>query len=173
MATPTMSPGEALAQALPPELIPGLIARLEKGESISELLGLNDEELDLVYFLGHHLYGQGKLKEALKVFGTLATLAPLKAKFQHALATCLHKMGHLRDAIERYTFLVLIEPDNPEAMFRLAECLLAEREREAAVGFLQTIVQEADDRHAAWRLRAEALLKLQLSDPSPLPGASK
>lgn len=172
MTSPTDTHEAAELQPFP-DGFSSLLDRLQRGASAAELLNLGAEDLDPIYAAGYHLYGQGRFDEALKVFGTLATLAPLQVKFQHALATCLQRQGRYREAAQRYTCLALIEPENSEALFRLAECLLAEGERKSAVGVLETLVRDCDDSQASWRVRAVALLKLQNHPSSPLPGESE
>lgn len=150
-----------------------LLAWLQQGGNLGDLLRLSPQDLNVLYSIGHSLFEEGRQQAALGVFGALAAFDPSQARFHHAVATCLQRMGRFRDAARSYVLLKLLEPDNPETLFRLAECLLAEGERESAAGMLDAIVQESDPANSPWRVRAEALLRLLKGAESVAPLVSE
>lgn len=130
------------------------------GGSIGGLLQMGRKDYDLLYALGSSHFNQGRDEAALEVFSLLVALEPMESRFHHAASTCLQRLGRHRDATLGYMVLKTLEPDNPEPLFRMAECLLALGERESALGMLDTVVDEFSKAPGDWHSRASALARL-------------
>lgn len=142
---------------------------LQQGGNLAGMVGYSDEDLDVFYTAAYQLYEAGRHADAMPVFGFLAAMDPTQARFHHGVAACLQCAGRHKEAAGSFVLLKLMEPEQPEHLLHLTECLIGAGDAQAAVGMLDSLVEECvNPAHAALKSQAEALRKL-LREPLSSP----
>lgn len=146
---------------LPPELealAVDALAHLLAGGSVARLRGMPPGLLEQVYALAHGLYTQGRDEDALKAFAFLTYHDHRRYAFHLGMASCLQRLGRLRDAIRFYASAALIELGLARPQLHIAECLLGLGEVAEARAVLDLAGRQAGEDEADVRERALALL---------------
>lgn len=163
---PTDGPGP---DADPPEAPDAVVARSEAQALLTELLARGrltwphmpeDSDLEALYIAASQAFDRGAYEQALPVFGLLAGTDPWDFRYQHAVATCLQRLGRYKEAAALYVQLQILEPETPEALFRAAECILATGDTAAAIGLLDALATDYLADTSGWTERAAALRRL-------------
>jgi tetratricopeptide (TPR) repeat protein len=124
---------------------------------------VSEDQIEVMYSIGHALYMQGKLEKALNVFQLILLYRPLDARILEACATTFKKMGRFEEAIPVYgSVLVFGDMSNPMPSVHIAECLAALGRPNDSEKMLRPILDDSglDSAYADVRLRAENLLKM-------------
>jgi protein O-GlcNAc transferase len=87
-----------------------------------QVLALQPEQPDALYFLGILCYQTGRLEEAAAHLAKAAQLRPDQAAFQSNLGAVYQALGKLEAAIECYSQAVALQPDHLQALFNLGLC---------------------------------------------------
>jgi protein O-GlcNAc transferase len=87
-----------------------------------QVLALQPEQPDALYFLGILCYQTGRLEEAAAHLAKAAQLRPDQAAFQSNLGAVYQALGKLEAAIECYSRAVALQPDYLQALFNLGLC---------------------------------------------------
>jgi len=116
-----------------------------------------DAELEVVYSLAFNLYSSGRYLEALKYFQFLSLYRPVKARFLKGLAACQYMSQQYQEASTTSSLLVLLDPNDAEALFLNGQALLMTGETEDAKLCLQHAASLPGDKGPE---RAKALLEL-------------
>ena len=166
--TPLDTPIPSLAPASPAEQAETIAARcldvLEGRATLADACDYTPAELEAVYERGYHAWNAGDLDSATTSFAFLALQQPLDRRFLFAFACALQQQGEFRHALTFFGYTVAMQANDPFAPFRVAECLLALGEVDAARDALDAVAAlcygqaDADPRYDALRQRAEALL---------------
>jgi len=139
-------------------------ALLEGKETMAEMAGFSETEVEEIYALGYDAWQQGKLDEAAEMFSFAALLQPLDPRFTFAFGCAIQQRGDHLQALALFMQAVQIKPTNPFISFHMAECLLALQERDAAADALQTVIKlcyaqvNDDPRYQPLREQAEVML---------------
>jgi type III secretion system low calcium response chaperone LcrH/SycD len=83
-----------------------------------------DSDLEAVYAHAFNLYQQRQFEQALQIFAFLTTYRPASAKYRKGLAACQKMLGAYVEAEQSYTFLLLLDPNDPEPALACGECLI-------------------------------------------------
>ncbi|OHE73967.1 MAG: CesD/SycD/LcrH family type III secretion system chaperone [Verrucomicrobia bacterium GWF2_51_19] len=133
---------------------------------VKALFGMNADQLEAFYSLGHHLYAGNKYDSAEKVFRGLCILDSMQKKYWLALAACLQMQERYEQAIEAYGSAFIIDAEDPEVYEQLAHCYIGTRNIAEAVKCLREVIRIADTtkRHSA--IKERALTKLEIIEQS-------
>ncbi|WP_414395893.1 tetratricopeptide repeat protein [Synechococcus sp. O70.2] len=87
-----------------------------------QVLALQPEQPDALYFLGILCYQTGRLEEAAAHLAKAAQLRPDQAAFQSNLGAVYQALGKLEAAIGCYRQAVALQPDHLQAFYNLGLC---------------------------------------------------
>lgn len=143
------------------EASPDVAAAIMALGSVGDAMGFTAENLDTFYAAGYQLFEQGEYANAMTVFSYLSVLDPGDIRFHQAVAACLVWLERYKEAAGSYVLLKLLEPEQPEHLLRLAECTVSAGDPQAAVGILESLIEECiAPEHDELRIQAEAMRKL-------------
>ncbi len=95
--------------------------RLAEGTSqLQEAARLNPMDGETQYNLAMALNQQGRWSEAADIFSRLAPALPNDARLYCEYGRALAHLGKTREALSRYAHALLLQPNSPEALQRLA-----------------------------------------------------
>lgn len=143
---------------------------LERGLTMAQSLGIDDDELEALYTLGHQKYENGEYENAKEVFALLCRLHPLSARNFCALGSSLQMSKHYKQALDAYTMVLALDIENAEASLHAGECMLlldmTEPARQALTGCIMQ-AQLDPEKHKETMQRASSMLaKITPSAPS-------
>jgi type III secretion system low calcium response chaperone LcrH/SycD len=79
-----------------------------------------------LYVRASNLYGQSHYEDALKIFWILLRVSPIEARFHQATASCLQMLGLYKEAVNSYGSAWMLDVGNPDPLFYIGQCLLAQ-----------------------------------------------
>jgi type III secretion system low calcium response chaperone LcrH/SycD len=140
---------------------------LAKGRTIRELRGLTREHLDAIYYVAYQKYAGGNYEQADQLFRCLCFFDHLEKKYWLGLGGCRQLQHRYPEAIEAYTFAMLLDSDDPHPPLHAADCHLALGNREAAISGLTAALEWSGDRpeYRSVRTRAANLLDVLNAQP--------
>jgi len=124
---------------------------------------VSDDQVEVMYSIGHAIFMQGKLEKALNVFQVILLYRPLDARIIEACATTLKRMGKFEEAIPAYAAaMVFGDFGNPMPSVHIAECLAALGRAEDSAKILRPLLDSSalDSAYTDVRQRAENLLSM-------------
>ncbi len=84
-----------------------------------------NDELEYIYTIGHAYYQQSQFEKARDFFSFLRIYSPVNLRYLKALAAAQQMCGQLQDAIDTYSFLIVLDENDPEIIERRNNCKLA------------------------------------------------
>ncbi len=123
----------------------------------------SDEQIEVLYSVGHGLFTQGKFENALNVFKMIMLYRPFDARNMEAYATTLKRMGRFEEAMPIFAAALLYgELADPMPSIHMAECLAALGRADESARMLRPIIDLAgvDSAYGEVRVRAENLLAM-------------
>jgi tetratricopeptide (TPR) repeat protein len=124
---------------------------------------VTDEQVEVIYSVGHALFMQGKFEKALNIFQLILIYRPLDARSLEACATTMKRLGRFDEAIPIYAAaLVFGEVENPMPSMHIAECLAALGRNHDSETVLRPILDASlvDSAYADVQSRARNLLSM-------------
>lgn len=109
-----------------------LTTRLGEHKTLSEALGLTDEDVDNFAGLAAALYEADKMESALKIFEGLVSLRPERGEYWAALGAALTHAERHEEAIPVLSVAIQMDPKDPAALVNRGECYLAMANNEKA-----------------------------------------
>jgi type III secretion system low calcium response chaperone LcrH/SycD len=128
--------------------------------TLSDISGLEPQQLDAVYSQAYHLYEQGKNEQAARLFQFLCLYNHWEKSYWMGLAASRQALKQYPQAIEAYSYLTVLDPANPQAPLHGAYCYLAMDDLEGAEKSLSAVMHLANQekKYAILREQAELLL---------------
>jgi Flp pilus assembly protein TadD len=124
---------------------------------------VSDDQVEVIYSIGHAIFMQGKFEKALSVFQVILLYRPLDSRVIEACATTLKKMGKFEEAIPTYAAAMMFgDLENPMPSIHIAECLAALGRADDSEKILRPLLDSAklDSAFTDIRRRAENLLSM-------------
>jgi protein O-mannosyl-transferase len=91
--------------------------------------------------LGHELYRQGRLEEAIALYQTALKKEPNSAEYHNNLANALRQSGRLDDAVAEYEKAVQCDPSFADAELNLGKALGLEGKEDEAIARFRAALQ--------------------------------
>lgn len=129
---------------------------LAEGHLPRTILNLTDEEMEALLQYGYQAISVGDFQKAQTAFTKLCQLDMLDPRYPFALGAALQLQGDVSKAAKSYLFAISLKATWPDPYVRMAECLIAADEREAARDFLETAIELAGKSKEARTIRAQA-----------------
>ena len=74
-----------------------------RGEvNVADLIGLDDQEIETIFLMGHYLYNYGKYEAALNVFSLLTLYKPFVSRFWRAAGAANQALKKYVEAVAAY-----------------------------------------------------------------------
>lgn len=148
--------------ASPAGQIAGIVASVQELKRTLDALPsstrLSDGETEAIYALAHQFVVQARHEVAFRYFSLLVLYRPANVKFLQGLALTHRMLERYDEAINVYSFLATIDPDNLRHSMDIVECLLLKQEVDDARRTVQSLVaackQSGDDKALAERAQA-------------------
>jgi len=102
-----------------------LDAVLHHGATPATLAGIDRQELEAVYALGHADLEAGRIEAACERMAFLAQHDPWERRYLFAFAHCLQQLGEWESAGRFYAQALLMDATDAECALRAAQCLEA------------------------------------------------
>ena len=84
-------------------LVEFIANKFMRGEvSLADLVGLDDEEIEIIFLTGHYLYNFGKYQESLNVFSVLTLYKPFISRYWRAAGAANQALKNYKEAIVAY-----------------------------------------------------------------------
>lgn len=151
------------------EFTSGVMAELDSLQELKEKISdlpsskrFTDEQIEIIYGIGHSFFMQGKFDTACGVFQLMLVYRPLDSRILSAFALCCKRLARFDAAIPAFSAALALEPTNLSLAVHMAECLAALGKREESLSLLNPLIKLAvlDDSYEALRKRAEMLRDL-------------
>ncbi len=113
---------------------------LKGRKTLADIAGLDANALEAIYRRGYNSWQKGDIDSATSDFGFLVLNQPLDRRFHFAFASALHRQGEFANALTFYGYAVAIRANEPDAVYRIAECLYELGEIEAARDALDAVI---------------------------------
>lgn len=114
--------------------VESVVKLLNEGLSLADIFSITRQERDAVLLLACRHLQAGDVKSALPLLNQLVQLEPTDRRAIYALGVAYQSTGDAVLAGKLYLHAVALDATDPEGYLRLGECLLANREVEAARG---------------------------------------
>jgi tetratricopeptide (TPR) repeat protein len=85
----------------------------------------SNDQIEIIYSIGHSTYIQGKIDIACGVFQLLLLYRPLDARILCAFGICCKRLGRFEEGITAFSAALTLEPTKLNYYMHLAECLSA------------------------------------------------
>ena len=149
----------------------GVLARLERGESLGQIVGMGPAELDFIYNHAHALFRRGLYAEAERFFATLSLLDHGAARAWLGLGACrLHRRAHA-GALAAYRMALNLVEDPRAALHYAESALVLGLDEDAKIALDLVFRWSNQPDSGVIRRRAEALalgLSRRLAEPTPV-----
>lgn len=109
-----------------------LAAILSGAQTPASSRGINQEELEAQYAYAFELQQQGNHEEALEAVSLLLNLDAWQPKFHYLCGLCLQHLSQPAAAAKTYAQALLLDATDALTAYRMAECLAATGDQEAA-----------------------------------------
>lgn len=110
-------------------------------EALPSSSRLTQADCDAIYALAHQLVVQNRSETAYRYFSLLTLYKPTNVAYLQGLALTYRMLERYDEALNVYSFLATIEPDNLDHSLAIVECLLLQREFEEAQQTVTLLLQ--------------------------------
>jgi|DEB19_MinimDraft_2_1074335.scaffolds.fasta_scaffold58634_2 Flp pilus assembly protein TadD len=140
----------------------GIAALREKIAQLPAATRFTDEQIEVIYSIGHTLFTQGKIDNAFGVFQVLLVYRPLEVRFLSAFGICCKRLSRYDDAVSAFTAALLADPRHLESAVHLTESLAALGKKDQSLSVLTPLIEltEMDAGYANLHKRAVTLREL-------------
>lgn len=113
------------------------------GQTMAQAMGLNRDDLEVIYTLGFNLMVSGKLDQAEDTFITLCMMDMLEAKNHYCLGVTRQLKQNWKMAYDDFVRFLSLDATNPEGYLRAGECMMALGDRDEARDLFELALAEA------------------------------
>ncbi|MBV8045960.1 MAG: hypothetical protein JO171_02320 [Paludibacterium sp.] len=108
------------------------LALLDGHANLADALALAPQDMAACYREGAEAYQAGEYSTAARAFFLLTFLRPDDGQLHLALGSALQQLGESASALMHFSSAADLSPQDPGALFRVAECQASLEEREGA-----------------------------------------
>ena len=114
---------------------------LQDSNSVSQALGLSDNDVEQIAGLAAAFYQEERLDSAFKLLEGLTCLRPERSEFWSALGAVLTRMERHEEALPILTAAIRMDPRDAAALVNRAECYIALTDNERAAEDLEAAIK--------------------------------
>ena len=89
-------------------------------------------EIDTLYAMAYQLVSQGRYETASQYFALLTLYRPTNVNYLQGMALCHRQLERYAEALNLYSFLAVIDPENMDHEVAIEECLVLQSELDEA-----------------------------------------
>lgn len=117
-----------------------MLSLLSEGYTLSDLAGLQPEQMENLYALAYQYYNADNYEDARNIFRALCLYDPSEEKYFMGLAASEQGLGNYQQASDLYaTAAVLSGLKDPQPMYYAAVCLLKAGKKDEAILALRSL----------------------------------
>ena len=113
-------------------------------EALPSSSRLSKVDADVIYALAYNLVTQGRHEAAYHYFSLLTLYQPTNIDYLMGLAHSYRMLEQFAEALNIYSFLAVIDPEQPEHTLAIAECLLLQKEVQEARDTVAMVLRYCD-----------------------------
>ncbi|MFI0347486.1 MAG: SycD/LcrH family type III secretion system chaperone [Chthoniobacterales bacterium] len=138
---------------------PTLSTMLEKGMPLYLMAGIQGEIIDDLYFRAYNLYSAQAYKEALQLFRSMTFYCHLDKRGWLGAGGCSQMLKEYRYALNYYSYLTLLDTEDPIPLFHIFDCYMSLRDYPSATSSIEKVILLSSNKpeHAPLKKRAESL----------------
>ncbi len=131
--------------------------------SLSDVVGLSDEELEAMYGVGYHLFNWGKYQPALDIFSVLTLYSPFRGHYWRAAGAVNQAMKRFKEAVLAYDMAITNNNQDAVSYTYRGESLLALGDPAGGMRDLKKAIEvgESFAAYANWVKRAKTLIQVR------------
>lgn len=132
-----------------------------QGGTFKDLKNMSEESMEAIYSVAYNLYKGGKYDESLKIFQFLCFYDHLNKKYFMGLGASQQMLKNYNGAIEIFTFVTVLDTEDPKPVIYLGDCYLAEGNNEKSMEYYVAAVKLAGekDEYTQDKERAETMIE--------------
>lgn len=146
------------------KLVEFIAKKFLRGEvTLSDLLNLEDHEIEVIFMMGHYLYNYGKYQAALNVFSVLTLYKPFVSRYWRAAGAANQALKKYQEAIVAYDMALTTNLNDVISYTYRGESKIQAGMPDEGMEDLKTAVEVGEGLpfYAQWVNRARALLKVR------------
>ncbi|UYM14718.1 SycD/LcrH family type III secretion system chaperone [Endozoicomonas euniceicola] len=116
-----------------------------KGGTFKDLKNMSEDAMEAIYSVAYNLYQGGKYEEAQKVFQFLCFYDHFNRKYFLGLGACQQMQKQFENAIEIFTFALVLDEHDPRPMIYIGDCHLAMGDKEKAKQSYESAIEWASE----------------------------
>lgn len=131
--------------------------------TLSDVVGLSDNELEAMYGVGYHLFNWGKYQPALDIFSVLTLYSPFRGHYWRAAGAVNQAMRRFKEAIVAYDMALTNNNQDAVSYTYRGESYIAVGDSNSGVRDLKKAIEvgEAFPAYQSWVKRAKTLLAVR------------
>lgn len=135
---------------------------MQNGKTIGELKGFNRQEMEAIYNVAYNTYNSGDYAKAHQIFQFLCQFYHIEKKYWMGLGSCRQMLKQYANAIDAYSYAMLLDVDDPRPPLQAADCHIALGDKTKAISALTAAIEWSGDQpqYQAIKQRAQALLQI-------------
>ncbi|MEC9466363.1 MAG: hypothetical protein VX834_11290 [Myxococcota bacterium] len=135
-----------------------------RGEvTVADLLGLDDEEIETIFLMGHYLYNFGKYQPALNVFSVLTLYKPFVSRYWRAAGAANQALKKYLEAIAAYDMALTTKPGDVISYTYRGESKISAGMPDEGIDDLKMAIEVGENQpfYAQWVNRSRMLLEVR------------
>ena len=135
-----------------------------RGEvNVADLIGLDDQEIETIFLMGHYLYNYGKYDAALNVFSVLTLYKPFVSRFWRAAGAANQALKKYVEAVAAYDMALTTNTSDVISYTYRGESKLSLGQADEGVEDLKMAVEVGKDQpfYKQWVDRSRTLLSVR------------
>lgn len=146
------------------KLVEFIAKKFLRGEvTLADLLNLDDNEIEVIFLMGHYLYNYGKYQASLNVFSVLTLYKPFVSRYWRAAGAANQALKKYNEAIVAYDMALTTNLNDVISYTYRGESKLQAGLADEGIEDLQKAVQVGAEQsfYAQWVNRARTLLQVR------------
>jgi type III secretion system low calcium response chaperone LcrH/SycD len=146
------------------KLVEYIANKFMRGEvTLADLLNLDDQEIEVIFLMGHYLYNYGKYQPALNVFSVLTLYKPFVSRYWRAAGAANQALKKFNEAIVAYDMALTTNLNDVISYTYRGESKIAAGMEPEGIEDLRTAIEvgSAQPFYAQWVNRSRMLLKVR------------
>ena len=146
------------------KLVEYIANKFMRGEvTLADLLNLDDQEIEVIFLMGHYLYNYGKYQPALNVFSVLTLYKPFVSRYWRAAGAANQALKKFNEAIVAYDMALTTNLNDVISYTYRGESKISAGMEPEGIEDLKTAIEvgAAQPFYAQWVNRSRMLLKVR------------
>ena len=145
-------------------LVEHVAKKFLRGEvTLAELMQLDDQEIEVIFLMGHYLYNFGKYQPALNIFSVLTLYKPFVSRYWRAAGAANQALKKYKEAVVAYDMALTTNVNDVVSYTYRGESKISAGQLDDGLNDLKRAVEIGASLgyYAQWVNRARALLQVR------------